>query len=64
MLFQVVERKRFDPAAFEQEKASEHSALVNQRAAEMLSALIAARRDELGVIYDPSFKESFELSQG
>ncbi len=63
VLFEVVGRHRFDPATFEQEKGSTHARLVDQRAAEILSALIAARRDEMGVVYDPSFFDNFQ-SQG
>ncbi len=60
VLFEVTERQRFDPASFEQEKEATRSALVDQRANEMLGALISARREELGVVYDPSFFENFQ----
>ncbi len=63
VLFEVVERQRFDPATFAEEKESVRSELVSQRANEMLSALVAARRDELGVVYDPTFFDNFEQSR-
>ncbi len=63
VLFEVTERKRFDPATFEQEKDSTRSGLVTQRANEMLGGLIASRRDEMGVVYDPSFFENFQSSE-
>jgi len=62
VLFEVVERKRFDAAEFEQQKASTRSQLVSTRATEVLSSLVEARRAELGVQYDPTFIENFELS--
>ena len=60
VLFEVVERLRFDAESFEQEKDSTRLELVNQRANEMLGSLITARREELGVEYDPSFFENFQ----
>lgn len=62
VLFEVVERKRFDAAEFEQQKDSTRSQLVSTRATEVLSSLVEARRAELGVVYDPTFIENFELS--
>jgi peptidyl-prolyl cis-trans isomerase D len=63
VLFEVVERKRFDAAEFEANKESTRSQLVAERASEVLTSLIAARREEMGVEYDPSFIENFQLSQ-
>ncbi len=63
VLFEVVERQRFDPSTFAREKDSTRAELASQRANEMLSALVAARRDEMGVDYDPTFFENFELSR-
>ena len=64
VLFEVVERKRFDPLAFESERTSTRTALETQRATEMLTSLITARREELGVSYDPAFIENFQLAGG
>jgi peptidyl-prolyl cis-trans isomerase D len=64
VLFEVVERQRFDQAAFESEKETTRTALEARRASEMLTALISARREELGVTYDPAFIENFELAGG
>lgn len=61
VLFEVVERQRFDPVSFEQERAETRANLESQRANEVLGALITARRDELGVVYEPAFIENFEL---
>jgi peptidyl-prolyl cis-trans isomerase D len=64
ILFEVVERQRFDPLTFESEKDSTRTALETQRATEVLTALISARREELGVSYDPAFLENFQLAGG
>ena len=63
VLFEVTERRRFDPAEFESQRETQRAELVEQRANEMLSALVAARRDEMGVTYDASFFENFQSSQ-
>ncbi len=64
VLFEVVERQRFDPADFESEKETTRTQLAASRANEMLSALITARREEMGVVYDDNFLENFQLTQG
>ncbi len=63
VLFEVIERHRYDPEEFEAEKEATRAQLVNQRASEVLSSLIAARREQMGVEYDPSFIENFQLAQ-
>ena len=59
ILFEVTARSHFDAATFEGEKAATRDRLVAERASELLATLIAARRDELGVEYDPAFVETW-----
>ncbi len=61
VLFQVVERKAFDPVEFSERRQELREELEERRAGELLAALINARRGELGVRYDPAFAENFQL---
>ncbi len=60
VLFEVVERKRFDPVEFDEQKAAIRAAIEQQRFAEVLTALLAKRREELRVRYDTEMLENFE----
>ncbi len=59
-LFEVVDRKRFDPVEFAEQKAGVRDAIEQQRFAEVLTALIAKRREELRVSYDEQLLQNFE----
>lgn len=61
VLFEVLERERFDATRFAEERDSEHNALREQRFGELLTSLIDARREEMGVTYDPQLIANFEL---
>ncbi len=61
VLFEVLERELFDAARFAEEKESERNALRDQRFGELLASLIEARREELGVSYDPQLVANFDL---
>ena len=64
VLFEVVERQRFDPARFDEEKQAETTTLREQRFNDLLDSLITTRRDELGVRIDPRVVESFGIGAG
>ena len=53
ILFEVLERRRFDPEEFERNKERTRGALRQQRSNQMLASLVAQRRDEMKVSYDP-----------
>ena len=61
VLFEVLERERFDAIRFAEDKDSEQDALREQRLGELLTSLIQARREEMGVTYDPQLIANFEL---
>jgi peptidyl-prolyl cis-trans isomerase D len=63
VLFEVVQRKRFDPQIFAEEKDGTREMLENQRLAELLSALLDQRRQELQVRYDPQILANFGIDQ-
>ncbi len=60
VLFEVVERQRFDPVELAENKDDIRAAIQQQRFAEVLSALLAKRREELRVRYDEQMLENFE----
>lgn len=64
VLFQVTERRRYDPAEFAQQKEAVLASLRGQRLEQMLSSLIAQRREEMGVRYDTQLLRNFELVPG
>lgn len=64
VLFEVTERHRYDPLRFEQEKEAARENLRQERLSQMLSSLVAQRRDELGVHYDSQLLQNFEVSVG
>lgn len=61
LLFEVVERKRFDRAAFEEEKAETRAALEQERLGQLLASIVERRRSELEIAYNPQLLETFEL---
>ena len=52
-----------DPVEFEEQKASTREALVRQRAGQLVSALIAERREALDVSFDPKLLATFSVDQ-
>ncbi len=62
VLFEVTERERFDPIQFETEKDSTVANLKTQRLGELLDSLVAMRRQELDVTYDPGLVENLGLA--
>ncbi len=63
VVFEVIERTRFDAAAFESEKTAVRERLESQRTGELLQGLLTQRRDELGVTFDPQVFEAFGQTQ-
>ena len=61
VLFEVVERVRFDPTKFEEAREATRDELLNRRFTELLATLVEKRREELDVRFDPQLVESFEL---
>jgi peptidyl-prolyl cis-trans isomerase D len=58
VLFQVVGRKRWDPAAFARDKEATRERLEAQAVGRVLGALLESRKSELGVSYDRQLLES------
>ncbi len=63
LMFEVVERVRMDPGEFEEQRASTRETISRQRAGQLVAALIAARRQELEVSFDPQLLATFALDQ-
>lgn len=63
LMFEVVERVRMDPGEFEKQKASTRETLARQRAGQLVSALIAERREKLDVSFDPQLLANFGLDE-
>lgn len=61
LLFEILERERFDAIRFDEEKDTERTTLREQRFGELLASLIETRREEMGVTYDPQLVANFEL---
>lgn len=63
VFFEVTERTRFDSEKFAGEKDAVRERLESQRLNEVLGSIIARRRDELGVTFDPQIFEQFAPNQ-
>jgi peptidyl-prolyl cis-trans isomerase D len=61
VLFEVVERGRFDPTAFAGERETTRSRIEAQRVNELMGELLAARRSTLNIRYAPELVENFKL---
>lgn len=61
ILFEVVDRKYFDRADYETNRAGTLAAVESQRLNELLASLIAQRRKTLKVTYDPQLLQRFEI---
>ena len=62
ILFEVVERVKVNPQVYAVEKAATRDALVSQRAGQLVASLVAERRKELEVSFDPQLLATFELN--
>lgn len=58
VLFQVTERKDFDPAKYATEKAEIRNKLEGERMNRLLASLIQQRRKDLNVVYDQRIAQS------
>ncbi len=63
VLFEVVERKVFDPSQFEEEKETTRQGEEAQRVQQMRASLIELRRRDLAPTYDPQVLENFGIGQ-
>lgn len=61
VMFEVLERVRVDPAEYALQKEATRTSLSQQRAGQLVSALIAKRREELDVSFDPQLLATFDL---
>jgi peptidyl-prolyl cis-trans isomerase D len=61
VVFEVVERKKFDPAEFEEEKAATRSAEEGERLQDLKRIIVEKRRRELDTNYNPAVFESFGI---
>lgn len=64
LLFQVAERKGWDPAAFATAKDQTRSSLLQEKLQRLRSSLVEERRRQLGVEYDRETLQSFGLAPG
>lgn len=63
VLFEVAERKEWEPAEFAKQKEPTRDLLRGERVQRLLQALIAERRRELDVTFSPEVLESFGITQ-
>ena len=63
VLFEVTSRERFDPERFAEERSGIAEQLRQQELNQLLAALVAQKRRELGVSYDRQLLESFDLME-
>lgn len=63
VLFQVIERKAWNPAEFAKAKDLTRERLETQELNRVLGALIERRRNELGLRFSDQFLERFEMSE-
>jgi parvulin-like peptidyl-prolyl isomerase len=64
LVYQVAGRQTMDPAAFEAEKGPLREQLQQERADTLLAALVNARKQELGVSYDPPLLQTLGMTPG
>lgn len=62
ILFQVADRKSWNPAEFQAQKEQTRTTLEQQRLGRLLASLIEQRRRELGVVYERQVLEQFGLT--
>jgi len=62
VLFQVTERTHFDAADFEASKDAKRSELAIQHLNDLLATVIAERREELTITYDPQMEQNLGLA--
>jgi peptidyl-prolyl cis-trans isomerase D len=63
VLFEVTSRERFTPEGFEESRRQLAEQLRQQELNQLLGALVAQKRRELGVTYDRQLLESFDLME-
>ena len=64
LLFEVVERQRFDPQEFETQKDVARESVRSERLNQLLASLVTQRREELGVTYDEQLLLNWDLVPG
>ena len=61
LVFEVVERQHFDPEEFATQEAEARETVRSERLNQLLAALVAQRREEIGVTYDEQLLRNFQL---
>jgi len=61
VMFEVTERQRMDPLEFDNQKAEIRASLESRQAAQLVSALVANRREQLKVSLDAQLLANFEI---
>ena len=61
LLLEVVERQHFDPQEFATQETEAREGVRSERLNQLLSALVAQRREEMGVTYDEQLLRNFQL---
>jgi parvulin-like peptidyl-prolyl isomerase len=64
ILYQVTERKHFDPQEFASNQEATRAQLADQKLDQLMASLVAERREELNVQYDPNLVTNLGLDQG
>jgi len=64
VLFEVSERRHFDSVEFAAGQEDTREALASQRVNQLIAAMVAERREELKVSYDPNLIANLGLDQG
>ncbi len=64
VLFEVVERKHFDPAELDENREDLREALKAERLNQLLASLVQSRREALEVQYSPELLERLGISTG
>jgi peptidyl-prolyl cis-trans isomerase D len=63
-VYQVASRTTMDPAAFAAERDTLRGQLQQERVNELLTALVNARKQEMGVTYDPPLLQTLGMTPG
>jgi peptidyl-prolyl cis-trans isomerase D len=63
VLFEVSDRQHFNSTEFEADRDATRAELADQRLGELLATLVASRREELSISYDPKLMDNLGFGQ-
>jgi peptidyl-prolyl cis-trans isomerase D len=63
VLFEVVERRHFDPATFTEEKENTRQTLEAEQLNDLLTVMLDARREEADIVFDPQLLATFAADE-